>query len=228
MKTKNYQSERKAFVLENEPALKAKIIEETGRKYHGIGLKAFDYSGGSNPFLITAVNRTLLDHGYRIARLNEAGGFISNFSFDLGLVLRNGNAEETFLGKNLLSQIKQIAPDVYLPIKIDLADLVLEENPENTLLGCSFKLMDNPIIASSLSILEHRNGNFLDNDVNPETGLPKRYTVHGKRRMFTTSNSQSQPDITRFILTQDRSINANYPDLTRMLHSGGILVIKNV
>ena len=192
---------------------------------------SFEY-GGSNPFLVTAINKMLSDCEFKIPRLNEVIGIPTKYCFDLSFVLREVEEEyTTFTGKNLLAQILERKPDADFPIKIDLTDIVLEQDSRNTEFGYSFKLKENPVITSSASILNRKNGNFFNKNINIETGLPKKNNINGTRRLFNEpteySRDSAKSDIARLILARNGSINSYYTNMTKSSSLGRILILKN-
>jgi len=218
---------KRSIILDGD--LKRKVFLDIAKHYKGI--KVVNSREGSNPFLVAASNRILPDYGYRIARLSEATGIPFGYCFDLSGVLREVQEEETYQetyhGRNLLDQIKIRESSPNFPIKIDWADTILAKDPKDIKFGCSFELKECPVIAYASSILNHKNNNFSDNDIDSETGLPNQLILKGNRRLFNEPNKPYQQDLTRLILTQNLSINSNFPNFTHSSPAGRILIIKN-
>jgi hypothetical protein len=191
-------------------------------------LRVLKYSNGivkgSNPFATVLLN-SILPNGLRTAtqadleRAMQVGIPFAGTYEDTGLVLRTENGANEYLAKNLMAQFKAINKKVKMPKMINLNDLQLERGA-NSPHGLAFKLIEgaNPIYAPILN----QRGQFSSEDVNLETGLPKKLG-NGNRTLYSR---QEQEGLSRLYLYNDSDLYSYNVDLASSGENGRVRVFK--
>ena len=179
--------------------------------------KELDIVQGSNSFAVPIINQILSQEGLNVATHADLERILKTRALpltgtyvDSAVVLRSEGEPNGHLARNLLNQLKQRDPKIKLPQMINLKDLevVLDQDSSH---GLAFKLKDNavPIYAPILN----ENGNFNSEDIDEQTGLPKKLTENGTRRLYTYNkglcglylNRDSDVDSVRDILEYSNS-----------------------
>jgi hypothetical protein len=188
-----------------------KEIAET--KYKGAdALDVLSYQDGvikgSNPFAVVLVNQIVEQDGLRTAtpadleraiRLNkvnqELGLNLRGTYEDTGLVLRSESEPNEYLAKDVAKQIK--ARDVKLPVMIPLngLELVNDSQSEHAL---SFKLGENAQVFYAPIL--NKSGNFTSEDIDEQTGLPRKIGDNGDRYLYTRNSGLSRLSLSRSLL----------------------------
>lgn len=153
---------------------------------------------GSNPFAVVLVNQIIRKQGLRTATQADLERILRTNALDLkgtygrcensALVLRSENEPNSYLAKNLAGKLKErLGKEYKLPLMINLCDLELENDAGSKNYGLAFRIREEarPIYASILSLSEEPNNilsSFSSEDIDEETGLPKRFG-NGDRRL---------------------------------------------
>ena len=198
------------------------------KDYKGFSvMQIADYDGGlikgSNPFYAVAVQERLPSN-MRVASQSDLEKALKWQSLDLNriyadsaLALRTGDNPNSYLAKNLINQIKKINSKTKMPIMIPLFGLELVKD-SNSNYGLSFKLKENAEIIYDL-ILNKKDGNFSSDDINLETGLPRKLG-QGNRDFWTRKSGLS-----RVFLNGDSNAYSNYGDLQISGPYGRVVVV---
>jgi hypothetical protein len=158
---------------------------------------------GSNPFAVVLVNQIIGQEGLRTASQADLeivsktnALFLGGQYEDSALVLRTEGNPNEYLAKNLMAQIKARNSNAEMPAMVPLSELELvtyANSPHN--LG--FKLKENAQVFYDLSIL-NKNGNFSSEDIDFNTGLPKK-TDKGNRTLYTRDSGLSRLYLYRYL-----------------------------
>ena len=159
-----------------------------------------DVIEGSNPFAVVLTNQIVSQEGLRAAtpadleraiRLNKVnqqlGLNLRGTYEDSGLVLRSEDEPNEYLAKNLAKQIKarqSLKPPVMIPL--NGLELVNDSQSEHDL---SFKLKEDAQVIYAPIL--NKSGNFTFEDIDEQTGLPKKIGDNGDRTLYTRSNGLS-------------------------------------
>ena len=144
---------------------------------------------GSNSYAVVLANQILKQEGLRTATQADLEKILKINALDLkgmdidtGLVLRNEDGLEKYLVRDLSKQIKEKGYEFpKVPLVIWLNELNLE-NDKKSHTGLRFKLSENckPFYVQILK----KGGAFLSEDIDEETGLPKKLSRGGNRYLF--------------------------------------------
>jgi hypothetical protein len=152
---------------------------------------------GSNPFYVVAVNEVIRPQGLRTATQADLESVLKTNAFglrgfyeDSALVLRTEETPNEYLAKNLMEQVKAIYPEMKMPVMIPLYSLELTEDSSSEH-GVSFKLREGAEV-NHAPILNKNGGNFLDEDIYANTGLPSKLSSKGNRTLYTRSSGVSR------------------------------------
>jgi len=179
---------------------------------------------GSNPFYVVGVQSKLpagirvstqgdLETAMRIANgLNLRGTYE-----DTGLVLRTEGNPNSYLAQNLMKQVKdRNGKRTRMPVMIPLYGIELVKD-QNSPQGLAFKLKDDAEIVYAPILRE--GGNFSSEDVNIQTGLPKRLGK-GDRTLYTISEGLSG-----WCLGRDLGLGSSGSDLADSSDYGRVVVV---
>lgn len=182
---------------------------------------------GSNPFAVVLVNQIIGQEGLRAAtpadleraiRLNklnqELGLNLKGTYEDTGLVLRSESEPNEYLAKDVAKQIK--ARNVKLPVMVPLngLELVKDSQSEHDL---SFKLRENAQVFYAPIL--NKTGNFTSEDIDEQTGLPRKTGDNGDRTLYTRNSGLSSLYLYRYLDL------ASYIDLLAGSSSDGRVVV---
>jgi len=206
------------------------LAEYNGRVKKDYGdaeaLKVLRYSDnvvkGSNPFATVLVN-SILPSGLRtstpadLERALQAGVDLKGTYTDSALVLRSENTSNAYLAKSLADQLRLRGEQKY-PVMIPLTELDLVKD------GCydwdlTFKLKDNAQVIHA-PILD-KSGNFSNEDVDLNTGLPKKLE-NGNRILYTRES-----DLSWLCLLGGLGLGSG-DDLAYSLEIGRVRVVKTL
>lgn len=160
-----------------------------------------DVLEGSNPFAVALVNQIVSQEGLRNAtqvdleraiRLNKVnqqlGLNLKGIYEDSSLVLRSEAEPNEYLAKNLAKQIKArqaLKPPVMIPL--NGLKLVNDSQSEHDL---SFELKEDAQIIYAPIL--NKSGNFTSEDVDEQTGLPRKTGDNGDRTLYTRDSGLSR------------------------------------
>ena len=161
-------------------------------------LDVLSYSGnvvnGSNPFAVVLANQILRQDGLRVATQADLEKALRTQAMNLrgtyedtGLVLRSEDNPNSYLANDLVSQVKSRNKKQKLPVMIPLAGLELRSDG-NSNQGLAFNLREDAEIVYAPIL--NKPGSFNSEDINEETGLPKR-TEGGNRTLYTINSGLS-------------------------------------
>ncbi len=150
-----------------------------------------DVVTGSNSFTTTLINNIIAEQGHtatqadleRIIALNRQDLNLRGHYEDTGLVLRSNEEPNSYLANDLMKQLR----NTELPVMIPLKNLDLR-NDDNSPYGLAFNIIGETIYAP---ILNHDSGYFSSEDIDEETGLPKKLE-QGNRYLFTGKKGLSR------------------------------------
>ena len=204
----NYNFLSNQSFLNGEPE-KAVLDEYQGRASKDYGdasaLKVLSYSDnlveGSNPSAAVLVNQIVQPKLY-VATQADLERILKSVSLalqgtyeDSGLVLRSEGEPNSYLARNLYTQIKERNPKQELPVIIPLAGLELSED-KNSNYGLSFTLKEDAEIIYAPIL--NKPGDFSNEDINEKTGLPER-TGNGNRTLYTRDSGLSRLCLSRYL-----------------------------
>jgi len=154
---------------------------------------------GSTPFAVVLVNQIIEQEGLitatpadseRAIRLNkvnqELGLNLRGTYEDIGLVLRSESEPNEYLAKDVAKQIK--ARDVKLPVMIPLNGLELVNDSQSPH-DLSFKLGENAQVFYAPIL--NKSGNFTSEDIDEQSGLPRKTGDNGDRTLYTRNSGLS-------------------------------------
>jgi hypothetical protein len=182
---------------------------------------------GSNPFVVVLINSIVQEEGLRTAtpsdleRISRLGVLqLQGYYEDLALVLRTAGdsyKQNDYLAKNLAKQLKSRGK-IKLPVMIPLAgfDLIRDENSGY---GLRFNIKEDTGIVYAPVL--NPAGNFSSEDINKETGLPKK-TGNGSMSLLTREDGLS-------VLCRDGDLylSAGDEDFVSSDSVGRVVVVKN-
>ncbi|MBS3080489.1 hypothetical protein J4221_03385 [Candidatus Pacearchaeota archaeon] len=133
-----------------------------------------DVVTGTNSFTTTLINKIIAEQGHtatqaeleRIIALNRPDLNLQGHYEDTGLVLRSNEEPNLYLANDLIAQLGNIE----LPVMIPLKNLELR-NDDNSPYGLAFNIIGETIYAPILNL---DSGYFSSEDIDEETGLPKK------------------------------------------------------
>ncbi len=178
------------------------LAEYEGRMQRDYGnasaLNVLNYSNGvvngSNQFAVVLVNQIVRENGMRTAtpadleRALQVGVNLQGTYEDTALVLRSRADPNSYLAGNLAEQINsrgKIKGTVVVPLYG--LDLVKDANSPH---GLAFKLREDAQIIQAGKSLS-REGNFTSEDIDLETGLPKKIGENGNRHSYVANSGLS-------------------------------------
>jgi len=152
-----------------------------------------DVVNGSNPFAVVLVNQIIRENGMRtvtpsdIEKALQAGVNLSGTYEDTALVLRSKDDPNSYLAKNVADQIS-LRQKLKSPVMVPLAgfDLVKDASSPH---GLAFKLRDEAQIIYAPVL--NKDGNFTSEDIDLETGLPKKVGTKGNRHLYVRDSGLS-------------------------------------
>jgi hypothetical protein len=176
---------------------------------------------GSNPFYVVAVNEVIRREGLRTAtpadleRILKVNALdLSRFYIDSALVLISEGEPNSYLARNLMTQIKKGNKRKKMPVMIPLSGLKLFADSDSSH-GLSFKIAESKIVYSPIL---NKSGNFKSEEIDEKTGLPSRL-VEGNRILYTRNNGLSG-----LCLFGGSNLNASYECLACSRSDGRVVV----
>ena len=141
-----------------------------------------DVIKGSNVFDVVLVNQLIEEDFLNVAKQRDLEKILKTKSLNIegyylnsSILLKNEENPNSYLAKNLISQIKRRNPRYEMPVMINLSELELVNDYDSNY-GLAFNLKENSEIISS-PILKERYCIFSSEDVNLETGLAEKFGV---------------------------------------------------
>ena len=178
---------------------------------------------GSNPFAVVLANQILRQEGLRTATQSDLekalriGWDLRGTYKDTALVLRSGDEPNKYLASNLMKQVKARNPLQTMPVMIPLNGLELRTD-QSSHYGLAFDLTDLSEIIYALILDEPEK--FNSEDINEETGLPRR-TGKGNRTLCPTDSGLSRLD-----LDHNLDLNSDHRGLADSDEDGRVVVVK--
>ena len=181
---------------------------------------------GSNPPSNVLLNMILGQEGLRtssqadIEKVLKLKALRLNGRYiDTGLILRSKCNPNEYLAGNLMSQIREISPKAKMPAMIPLHELELTADSSSPY-GFAFKIKENAQIFYDLSVL-NKGGHFSSEDIDLQTGLPKKTGNNGNRELYTRDSGLSG-----LYLDGDSGVISDGDDLDNSDGNGRVVVVS--
>lgn len=198
--------------------------------YNGAGaLKVLSYNNGivrgSNPFVVVVANKILAQEGIRTATpadlervLNSKALSLQGTYEDSALVLRSTGDPNSYLAKNLAEQAKARGAKLNSPLVIPLngLDVVYDAESPHKL---AFKFTDGTQVIEAPILT--KDGYFNSQDIDSNTGLPRKISGEGNRKLWTRNSGLS-----RLYLNGDLGLVSYYDDLANSDEDGRVVVVR--
>ncbi len=193
-------------------------------------LKVLSYDGvvkGSNPFAVVLVNQIIRKQGLRTATQADLEKILKTnainlrgFYEDSALVLRSEDNPNPYLANHLLGQAEQkLKMNLKkMPLMIPLNGLELV-NDSNSPYNLAFKLREDAEIIHT-PILNKANSDFSSENINEETGLPRKLG-EGNRRLCTRNSGLSRLYLYRYL-----DLDSSGDDLADSGGDGRVVVVS--
>ncbi|MBS3149574.1 hypothetical protein J4455_02660 [Candidatus Woesearchaeota archaeon] len=153
---------------------------------------------GSNPFYVVAVNEVLRQEGLRTATQANLEKTLKLGVLDLkghyedsSLVLRSeadSYQPNDHLSRSLHKQVKARNAKIEYPVIIPLNGLELQADQDSSY-GLSFRLREDAEVIYAQILV--KDGSFRSEDINEETGLPRKLESDGNRHLYTRQDGLS-------------------------------------
>ncbi|MEI7718406.1 MAG: hypothetical protein WCI72_00945 [archaeon] len=207
------------------------LAEYKGRAKNDYGnlstLNVLNYSDnvvtGSNPFAVVLVNQIIRENGMRTAtpsdieRALQAGVNLGGTYEDTALVLRSKDDPNSYLAKNVADQIS-LRQKLKSPAMIPLSELDLVKDASSPH-GLAFKLRDDAQIIYAPIL--NKDGNFTSEDIDLETGLPKKVGTNGNRHLYVRDSGLS-----RLYLNRGLDLGSGNDSLANSNSDGRVCVVS--